>query len=77
MSVHTYLPEETMIRRGLEALMKALGPIETARFLNLPREHDGDYVDWHRRWQADLAPEQFFDEVFGPLSEREKPSAAG
>jgi hypothetical protein len=64
MSVQTYLPEETMIQRGLEALMRTLGPVETARFLNLPRERYGDYTEWHRRWQAGLAPEQFFDEVF-------------
>jgi hypothetical protein len=74
MSVQTYLPEETMIRRGLEALMTALGPVETARFLNLPREHDSDYVEWHRRWQASLVPEQFFDEVFGATPDVGKPS---
>jgi len=50
MSTQTYLPEETMVRRGLEALMTALGPIETARFLNLPRSRFPDYVEWHRQW---------------------------
>jgi len=77
MSVPTYLPEETMIRRALEALMQALGPVETARFLNLPREHDGDYVEWHRRWQAGLAPEQFLDEVFGVAADENRPPATG
>jgi len=69
MSVQTYLPEETMIQRGLEALMRTLGPVETARFLNLPRERYGDYVEWHRQWQASLAPEEFFDAVFGGVSD--------
>lgn len=66
MSTQTYLPEETIIRRGLEALMAALGPIETARFLNLPHSRYPDYVEWHRQWQSDLNPQVFFDEVFGP-----------
>jgi len=66
MSTQTYLPEDTIVRRGLEALMAALGPVETARFLNLPRSRYADYVQWHRQWQAHLDPQQFFDEVFGP-----------
>ncbi|PKO21397.1 MAG: hypothetical protein CVU38_14960 [Chloroflexi bacterium HGW-Chloroflexi-1] len=68
MSVQTYLPEETMVRRALEVLMTALGPVETARFLNLPRQRYPDYVEWHRQWQARLDPQQFFDEVFGPAA---------
>jgi hypothetical protein len=66
MSVQTYLPEETMIKRGLEVLMTALGPVKTARLLNLPRQRYGNYVEWHRQWQAGLDPQRFFDEVFGP-----------
>ncbi len=66
MSTQTYLPEDAVVRRGLEALMAALGPVETARFLNLPRSRYADYVQWHREWQAHLDPEQFFNEVFGP-----------
>jgi len=48
-SILTYLPEETLIKRGLEALMTALGPVETARFLNLPRQRYSNYVEWHRQ----------------------------
>jgi hypothetical protein len=66
MNPQTYLPEETLVRRGLEALMTALGPVETARFLSLPRSRYADYVEWHRQWQAQLDPQQFFDDVFGP-----------
>ena len=68
MTTQTYLPEETMIRQALEALMEALGPVETARFLNLPRQRTIDYVQWHRQWQAILDAEPFFDEVFGPAT---------
>lgn len=66
MSTHTYLPEEVVVRRGLQALMEALGPVETARFLSLPRARFADYVQWRRQWQDSLDPEQFFDEVFEP-----------
>ena len=72
MSTQIYLPEETMVRRGLEALMTALGPIEMARFLNLPRSRFPDYVEWHRQWQAHLSPQPFFDEVFGPAPTAEQ-----
>ena len=33
MTIQTYLPEETVVQRGVEALVKALGPVEAARFL--------------------------------------------
>lgn len=74
MSVPTYLPEETMIRRAVEALMAALGPVETARFLSLPREQFKDYVKWHRQWQANLDAGLFFDEVFGGPQEKDSGS---
>jgi hypothetical protein len=59
-----YMPEEKMIRRAVEALMSALGPVETVRFLTLPRQHRLDSVRRHRQWQEQLEPKAFFDEVF-------------
>lgn len=67
MTTQRYLPEETMIKKGIEALMRALGPVETARFLTLPRYRYADYVEWHRQWQETLDPTQFFDQVFGAM----------
>jgi len=64
MTTHTFLPEETMIRRAVEALVEALGPIEAARFLAIPREQMPEAVEWHRQWQATLDAETFFDKVF-------------
>lgn len=63
---HVYLPENEMIRRALDALMTTLGPVETARFLALPRQRRLDSVKRHRQWQASLNKDQFFDQVFGP-----------
>ena len=65
MSTQMYLPEETMIKKGIEALMRALGPVETARFLALPRYRYADYVEWHHQWQETLDPTQFLEQVFG------------
>ena len=64
MTTHSYLPEETMVRKGIEALMQALGPVETTRFLNLTREKQMDAIAQHRHWQAELDPEPFLDQVF-------------
>lgn len=68
MTVQTYLPEETVVQRGVEALVKSLGPVEAARFLSLPRQRLLDYVQWHRQWQTSLDKNGFFDNVFGPDS---------
>lgn len=64
MTTHTFLPEETMIERAIEALAQALGPVETARFLALPRRQIFDSVEWHRQWQGSLDADSFFSQVF-------------
>jgi hypothetical protein len=66
MKAHVYLPEDEMIRRALNALLDALGPVETIRFLTLPQQQRLDSVKRHHQWQASLDKEQFFDQVFGP-----------
>lgn len=65
MTTLQYLPEDELIRQGIEALMKALGPIETTRFLALPHPPRTESVQRHRRWQATLDEETFFGQVFG------------
>lgn len=54
-----------MVRRAIAALMEKLGPIETARFLTLPRARRMNAVLRHRKWQAGLDKDRFFDQVFG------------
>lgn len=72
MSAQTYLSEETVVRRGVEALLEALGPAEANRFLALPRSRLDDYVEWHRHWQTGLDVQTFLDEVFGQSRETEE-----
>lgn len=59
-----YMDEEVVIKRGMEALLKELGPVEAIRFVNLPREKRVESVKRHRDWQKLLDKEQFFDEIF-------------
>ncbi len=65
MREHTLLQEDELVRRAVEALMKSLGPIETARFLTLPRPRRLNSVLRHRKWQAGLDKDRFFYQVFG------------
>ena len=62
---HTYLKEEELVRRAIDALLRALGPVEATRFLSMPREQQLDSVQRHREWQATLDQASFFDQVFG------------
>lgn len=65
-----YMPEDNLIRRALEALMAALGPVEAVRFLTLPHQRRVESVRRHREWQAHLNQGQFFDQVFGAQDKR-------
>jgi hypothetical protein len=64
-----YLNDEELVERAVGALLKALGPVETAHFLKLRREGRLESVRQHRRWQATLEQEKFFDQVFGSANQ--------
>jgi hypothetical protein len=61
----SYLSEDEMVRRAVAALMKVLGPVETVRFLTLPRGRRLDSVRRHQEWQRGLDLKSFFDQVLG------------
>jgi hypothetical protein len=61
-----YLSEEELIQTAMKALLNALGPVETLRFINLPRPPRLDSVERHRQWQDSLDEEQFLAQVFSP-----------
>jgi hypothetical protein len=54
----------------LNALFTELGPVETLRFLTIPRRARIESVHRHRKWQATLKRAEFFDAVFGARSRR-------
>jgi len=59
-----YMDEESMLKKGVELLIKGLGPLEALHFMNLSRERKIDSVKRHRAWQKALDKDQFFREVF-------------
>lgn len=65
MKTERYLAEEAAIRKGVDILVRELGPVEAMRFLSLPRERRQESVKRHREWQKTLDKKRFFDEVFG------------
>ena len=64
-----YMPEEQLIDQALKALTAVLGPIETMRFLTLPREKRVDSVESHRQWQESLDRDTFYAQVFGTVAQ--------
>jgi hypothetical protein len=65
MSTVKYMDEDLVIKKGLKALIKELGPVETIRFINLPKRKRLESVRRHRQWQRQLDKDGFFEEVFG------------
>jgi len=60
-----YMDEELVIKKGVEALIKELGPVEAIRFINLPKRKRVESVKRHRQWQKRLDKDLFFNELFG------------
>jgi hypothetical protein len=58
------MDEEAVIKKGVQVLIKELGPVEALRFMNLPRGKRMESVRRHREWQKLLDKDRFFDEVF-------------
>lgn len=65
MKQRKFLSDEQLVEQAINVLMDTLGPVETTRFLSLPAKKRVESVKRHRRWQATLEKERFFDEVFG------------
>jgi len=64
MKIAKYMDEETVIKKGMEALIKELGPVEAIRFINIPRKKRMESVKRHREWQKLIDKKKFFDEIF-------------
>ena len=65
MRTEKYMDEEIMVKKGIKALIKELGPMEAIRFINMPRRKRLESVRRHREWQKHLDKERFLDQVFG------------
>ena len=58
------LDEETIVKRAIDLIMKELGPIETVRFIAVPKKKRMESIKRHREWQKYLDKDHFFQEVF-------------
>ena len=58
------LPEDKLIKRALQALLDALGPVEMTRFLALNRVGRIESVMRHQQWQEGLDRTEFYDQIF-------------
>jgi hypothetical protein len=59
-----YASEETVIKKAIEVLIRELGPVETIRFINIPKKRRMESVKRHQQWQKTLDKDRFFNEVF-------------
>ena len=59
-----YLNEDDLVKKAVDILIQKLGPIETARFINIPQKRRIESVKRHRQWQKQLSKDEFYDEVF-------------
>ncbi len=59
-----YMDEEVVIKKGIDALVRELGPVEAMRFLCFPKQKRMESVKRHREWQKSLDEKNFFEDVF-------------
>jgi hypothetical protein len=65
MKEETFLEEDVLIHKAVNALMKSLGPVETKRFLSLNNNRKRlESIKRHTKWQSNLNREKFLKEVF-------------
>ena len=60
-----YISEDQLLKQAIDILMEKLGPVETSRFLSLPRKKRIESLKRHHMWQANLDKDIFFKDIFG------------
>ena len=58
------VPDNDLMKKGIEILFRELGNADTIRFLSIPQEKRVESVKRHRDWQRTLDKDAFFDEIF-------------
>ena len=59
------VPDNDLMKKGIEILFRELGNVDAIRFLSIPREKRVESVKRHRDWQQTLDKDTFLDEIFG------------
>jgi hypothetical protein len=60
--------EDLIIEKAIRVLVEELGPIDTIRFITIPKIKRMESVKRHTEWQMMLDKDRFFDEVFSEKS---------
>ncbi len=58
------VPDNDLMKKGIEILFRELGNVDAIRFLSIPREKRVESVKRHRDWQQAVDKDTFFDEIF-------------
>ncbi len=58
------LDDDVLVQRGVDILIKKLGPIEAKRFLSMTVNRRVNSIKRHRDWQSKLDKTAFYNEVF-------------
>jgi len=58
------VPDNDLMKKGIEILFRELGNVDAIRFLSIPREKRVESVKRHRDWQQTLEKGLFLDEIF-------------
>jgi hypothetical protein len=64
MKTAQYTDEDVLVAKAIDALMRELGPVDTLRFVTMPKKKRMDSVRRHREWQKTLSKDDFFKVVF-------------
>jgi len=59
------VPDNDLMKKGIEILFRELGNVDAIRFLSIPRKKRVESVKRHRDWQRTLDKDAFFDKIFG------------
>ena len=59
------VPDNDLLKKGIEILFWELGNVDAIRFLSIRREKRVESVKRHRKWQQTLDKDAFFYEIFG------------
>ena len=65
MKKERYITEEELVEKATLALLKELGPLETSRFINLPKKMRIESVKRHQEWQKTIDKKEFLKQIFG------------
>ena len=59
-----YMNEDNIIEKGVDLIIKGLGPVQAIRFMNISKDVKMESVKRHRLLQKQFDKDKFFKKVF-------------